>query len=567
MYEDDNNKENNMPHAPEGEGKSATTGNEYSEPTAPITNEGAASEGHADAFGAAHGQPQGGPQTGQPQTGQADFSYTFHNYSQNGNNTQSGQAPPGVPYGSPYDVNAGGYQPGPNGGYTQNPYGANNGQYQNPYGGGYNNTQPYGMPYPYYIPTPQPRKKMRKGAVIGIIAGSVALVMLIFFFVTAIVYPIIEDRLKDDGYIPSDPTPSYSYTPDETDPDIELYPPNADITSIGGQMPQITNEINPVPEIATALEKSVVGVITSAKIDGKVQPYGRGTGFVIHEDGYIMTNYHVIAGGVEFAITIADEETEYPAQLVGGDATMDIAVLKVDASALGLNLVAAALGDSDQTKVGEIAVAVGNPSGAGANLTGTVTVGYISALKRPLMFNGSEQLFTQTDAAVNPGNSGGPLVNSKGEVIGVVTLKSLVSSVDETGSPINAEGIGFAIPINSAAKTALQIIGSGSVKRPGIGIEFRTIDAVTAQEEDLVEGKQIASFMQNSTAKEAGLAVDDIITHINGISVVEQSNALADAIASSNIGDSIVLTVWRDGEVNDCTVTIGDINTMQRTEE
>ena len=136
---------------------------------------------------------------------------------------------------------------------------------------------------------------------------------------------------------------------------------------------------------------------------------------------------------------------------MGVDESIDIAVIKIEAKGLS----AIKIGNSSETMVGERAIAIGNPKGAGTNLTGTVTVGYISAVNREILFNDTRQKFIQTDAALNPGNSGGPLVNEKGEVIGIVTLKSLVSTVEVDGTSINAEGIGFAIPIDTAMNLSL----------------------------------------------------------------------------------------------------------------
>ena len=287
---------------------------------------------------------------------------------------------------------------------------------------------------------------------------------------------------------------------------------------------------------------------------GQMQASSRGTGFVISSSGYIMTNYHVISGGAKFVVTDHDG-TEYDAKLVGGDENLDVAVLKIEA-----NLPALAIGDSESTRVGEMVVAIGDPAGAGQNLTGTVTVGYVSAVNRELLFNNMRQKFIQMDAAVNPGNSGGPLFNSKGEVIGMVTLKSLVSSVDASGSTINTEGIGFAIPINSAIDAAQQIISSGSVQRPGIGIRYSTITQQMAEANNLVPGNLVATFMGGSTAQQAGLEVGDIITRCDGQDVMEVN--MSDIVNSKKIGDSIAVTVWRDGQELEFTILIGDVNQM-----
>lgn len=217
------------------------------------------------------------------------------------------------------------------------------------------------------------------------------------------------------------------------------YAPDTGITSIGGEMPIITDTANPVPEIAEQLSESVVGINAYIEEAGEQVLHSRGTGFVIHENGYILTNYHVVVEGSSYTISVDGSEQEVEAKYVGGDATMDLAVLKVE----NTSLKAVALGSSAATKVGEMAIAVGNPAGADANLTGSVTVGYVSYVGRKLSYNGTLQEFLQIDAAVNPGNSGGPLLNNRGEVIGIVTLKSLFLLMMSMGIPLVRKAFGI----------------------------------------------------------------------------------------------------------------------------
>lgn len=432
---------------------------------------------------------------------------------------------------------------------------------QQPWAGYY----PYYWPY-YYMPSqaqqvPQPSpakplaagKKAKAPLIIAFVAMIVLSVFLGAFLSVYVVYPWLKSH---DGTAFPDETPSEEVTDYSTTPKEDEYSPNEKITSIGGAAPIITDAASPVPEIAAALSKSVVGVNAKVLYNGELITYSRGTGFVIQEDGYIITNYHVVAAGKTYTVTTQDG-AEYDALYVGGDVSLDIVVLKVDIPGLK----ALALGDSSVTRVGELAIAMGNPSGAGENLVGSVTVGYVSAINRELVFNGTTQTFIQTDAALNPGNSGGPLVNNKGEVVGVVTLKSLVSSVDSSGAAINAEGIGFAIPIDIAAGTALDIINNGSVKRPGIGIQYRSLTTAEAAEANIPVGKKIYSFMNGSPAQAAGLKVDDIIIKCNGEEIGE-GTLLVDIISNSTVGDHIVLTVWRGGQEIDYTVVIGNLNEM-----
>lgn len=413
------------------------------------------------------------------------------------------------------------------------------------YGGGYQNYNAPRQSGPAHG-----KKKNKTGMIIGIIAAVLGSVMIGAAIMGAVLYPMFKTYQQSPGG-------SYSQSPLPSAPEAsggtqEGGDPNADI---GGTAPVITDYVNPIPEIADNSLKSVVGVTTMKQgPGGQAQASSRGTGFVISSSGYIMTNYHVISGGSKFIVTDHDG-TEYDATLIGGDENLDVAVLKIDA-----NLPALAIGDSDSTRVGEMVVAIGDPAGAGQNLTGTVTVGYVSAMNRELMFNNMRQKFIQMDAAINPGNSGGPLFNSKGEVIGVVTLKSLISSTDANGTTINTEGIGFAIPINSAIDAARQIISSGSVQRPGIGIRYSEITAQTAEANNLVPGNMVATFMGGSTAKEAGLEVGDIIIRCEGQDITQVN--MSDLIAAKEIGDSVTVTVWRNGQELDFTIKIGDVNKM-----
>ncbi len=408
--------------------------------------------------------------------------------------------------------------------------------------------------YYHYNTQETPKKKGRTLTVLAIIAGSLACLIVVSLFFIGVLIPMLKEKLESDY-----PYAWQDWNEELAEPIIKEddYPPDSSITSIGGSAPVIENTINPVPEIAEQLSQSIVGIDAYMLEDGEPSLYSRGTGFVIHENGYILTNYHVVVEGDTYTVSVEGDDTLYEAKYVGGDATTDLAVLKVD----GLNLKPVALGSSENTKVGEMAIAVGNPAGANANLTGSVTVGYISYVGRKLSYNGSQQEFLQIDAAINPGNSGGPLLNSKGEAIGVITLKSLISSYDEYGYPINSEGLGFAIPIDTAKEIALEIIRNGSLKRPGIGILYLELTAEEAAEQNVVQGKQIQDFMANSPAEAAGLELGDIIIKCNDVLLSEQ-DILVQTIQSLQLGDTIKLTVWREGQELDFIVTIADMNHM-----
>ncbi|MEX1308016.1 MAG: trypsin-like peptidase domain-containing protein, partial [Eubacteriales bacterium] len=236
---------------------------------------------------------------------------------------------------------------------------------------------------------------------------------------------------------------------------------------------------NPVVDIAAAYSKSVVSVkatimtnnvassMTSDSESGQEtqsEEIAFGSGFIFDSDGYILTNHHVVKDATELSIMMSDG-TEYPAETIGSDSFNDIAVLKINAPDLSM----IPIGDSDKVQVGEMAIAIGNP--LGEDLSGSVTVGYISAVNRRVQSNA----YLQTDAAINPGNSGGPLLNINGEVIGINALKSTLAGYDERGIAISSEGIGFAIPINRAIDVAHQLMDTGTVVRPGIGIQFSAL--------------------------------------------------------------------------------------------
>ena len=280
-----------------------------------------------------------------------------------------------------------------------------------------------------------------------------------------------------------------------------------------------------------------------------------GTGIIISEDGYIVTNNHVVDSSSEstyydiseatsLKVTLYGDETQYDATIVGKDSQTDLAVLKIDKT----GLTAAEFADSDTVQVGEFAMAVGNPLDLGT----TITCGVVSAVNRKVQDSESATTFSciQTDAAINSGNSGGALVNSQGQVIGINTLK-----VSSTG----VEGIGFAIPINSTTDIIDQLITYNTVKRPYIGISGRDLNAETADRYNLVEGVYVVSVEEYSAAEKAGLKVGDVIIGADGqsITTMEQLNEIKN---SHSIGDTMTLKINRDGQERDLTLTLGEQN-------
>ncbi|MCC5940936.1 MAG: trypsin-like peptidase domain-containing protein [Balneolaceae bacterium] len=270
-----------------------------------------------------------------------------------------------------------------------------------------------------------------------------------------------------------------------------------------------------------------------------------GSGVIISSDGYILTNNHVIEDALRDGITITlDDKRSYDGRVVGRDPSTDLAVLKVDA----VNLPAVTVGNSDLVEVGEWVMAIGNPF----RLRSTVTAGIVGALSRDVQIINDDyriESFIQTDAAINRGNSGGALVNTSGELIGINT-----AIATQSGS---YQGYGFAVPSNLALKVARDIIEFGEVQRGMMGVSIQTVDARIARRIGLetIEGVAISGIGDNSAASEAGLRPDDVILAVNG-NRVNESNKLQEKVAMFRPHDEIVLTVWRRGETLDRTLKL-----------
>ena len=261
---------------------------------------------------------------------------------------------------------------------------------------------------------------------------------------------------------------------------------------------------------------------------------GLGTGFIISSDGYICTNHHVVAGTDSVTVTI--NQKVYKATIVGSDQVTDIALIKITDSG---RFVPVYFGDSDAVKIGDMAIAIGNPFG----LEKTITTGIISATGRRVI-NDAGVTHIQTDASINPGNSGGPLINIDGEVIGVNRM--IYSS---TGGSL---GIGFAIPINTVKETLAQLQKYGKVRRGYIGVQISPLTEEFAKELGLqkAEGALIGSVEKNGPADQAGLRIRDVIIKIEGKPVANYAE-MAAIVGKSTIGKSVRVTAWRDrSEIN-----------------
>jgi len=332
-----------------------------------------------------------------------------------------------------------------------------------------------------------------------------------------------------------------------------------ELDGISPALPGIVD--NPIPDIYDAVSPGVVGVLNyvSAKsASGKTidELYGSGTGFVVSSEGYILTNAHVVDGASKVTIKVFGEEEERDATVIGSDTETDIAVLKVE----GVTLQPLKLGDSDQVRVGEYVLAIGNPLSTD-ELANTITFGIISATKREITIDNYTNTYLQTDAAINFGNSGGPLINLSGEVIGINSAKTITAGYDELGNAVSAEGIGFALPINQVKKIMEVLITQGYIERPGIGVTVSTIDEALAEELQVPVGALVESVVKEKPADRAGVLAGDIITEANGTAITTHQE-LVNIVLSCMIGDELKLKIYRDGEYLDITITIGNKSDM-----
>ncbi|MGB5262180.1 MAG: trypsin-like peptidase domain-containing protein, partial [Lutimonas sp.] len=307
---------------------------------------------------------------------------------------------------------------------------------------------------------------------------------------------------------------------------------NTDFTIIAEST---VNAVVHVKNVSVAPSNPLMEFFYGSSAQGGQVVVGAGSGVIISPDGYIITNNHVINGAKKIEVTLNNKKT-YEAEIVGVDKTTDIALLKIDAG----DLPSLGFGDSDHLKVGEWVLAVGNPY----NLTSTVTAGIVSAKARDIRMNGNNaqiESFIQTDAAVNPGNSGGALVNVRGELIGINTAIS-----SQTGSYV---GYSFAVPSNIAKKVIEDILEFGNVQRAYLGINFDELDSQKAEKYGVStsQGVIITRVADNGAASEAGLKDNDVIVKMDNIKI----NKFADLqgfLGSKRPGDQVKVTVLRDNQ-------------------
>jgi putative serine protease PepD len=387
----------------------------------------------------------------------------------------------------------------------------------NPYiGYSYGPPSTPGQDYGSQAPNQAPRKG-RAGLITGVIAGAAA-VGLVAGGIGGVVGYVVADSQAgaESAAIAAPAAVAAESAPAPADP----------IPALSG-----------IADLAATVQPAVVQINVGSEGQG-----GSGSGFIISEDGYIVTNNHVAgpAGEDGTVEVVFPDGATATGTLVGADAGYDLAVVKVQRDGLPT----LEFGSSEAVRVGDLAVAIGSPLG----LQGTVTSGIVSALERPVTAGGAGATSfinaIQTDAAINPGNSGGPLVNGSGEVIGVNTA---IASLGAVGGAAGSIGLGFAIPIDTAQRVVNELIETGSSSTPVIGVQLDTTFPGP--------GAKVGTVTPGSGADEAGIQDGDIITAING-DVIEESTELIVSIRSNAPGDTVELTILRDGRTQDLTVTL-----------
>lgn len=313
---------------------------------------------------------------------------------------------------------------------------------------------------------------------------------------------------------------------------------------------------------ANKILPSIVGIKVEYNVNSLISMFGNrgqtstasasGSGIIISEDGYILTNNHIVSTSssesyyevseaTKLTVTLFNDDTEYEAKIIGTDEQTDLAVIKIEKTGLSK----AEFADSDNIKVGEFAMAVGNPLG----MQSSITCGVISAVNREVTdTEGKKYNLIQTDAAINSGNSGGALVNSEGKVIGINTLK-----LSGTG----IEGMGFAIPINSTTDITSQLIQYSKVKRPYIGISGMDLSEETAKKYNLVVGIYVKSVDDFSAGEKAGIKSGDVIIEADGKKVTKMDE-LNEIKNSHKIGDEMKIKIKRDNSEKELTITLGE---------
>jgi serine protease Do len=390
-----------------------------------------------------------------------------------------------------------------------------------------------------YRPAKRPRNH-------GYLVAALGLVLL-FVAGVSTVYRETSQEIVSESSEPMAAATYVAAAAEETEPpEAQTEQETEDNTAVLGSgaelvMNEETGETMELSEIYKKVIPSVVSI--SATGNGSTST---GTGIIMSQDGYIITNYHVVSTAVEITVLLTDE-TEYAATVVGGDETSDLMVLKIDAE----GLTPAEFGDSDQMEVGDAVVAIGDP--LGIELRGTMTNGIICGIKRDVSVEDRTMTLMQTNAALNSGNSGGPLVNMMGQVIGINTMKL-------TSDYASVEGIGFAIPISTAKPIVDELVEKGYVTgRPAFGFTVEALDARILLYYNLPGWLCVRSVDLDSDAYAQGIREGDIITAVDG-TTVSSAEELSRIKNSHTAGDQVTVTIYRNGKSYEVTVTLMEQN-------
>lgn len=398
------------------------------------------------------------------------------------------------------------------------------------------------------VEAPERKRKTTRRILIGLlfVLAAIALLAGLAFRSAS------ENGISDEGYweeeYPSDWHDFFQQYYKDPD-DITSEKVNVERSEYHGDFSLALDSSDPaVLSLPDLYNRCIPSVVTVQGTEDKKKGVYFGTGIILSSDGLIVTNTHIIEG-CDKSTVILQDGTEYPATLIGADSISDISVLKIEAD----GLTPATFASSDQLRVGSDCVAIGNP--VNTKLTGTMTNGIISAINRDITVKGHTMTLIQTNAAINEGNSGGPLLDMGGRVIGITNMK--VMSSEST-----VEGIGFAIPSSTVADVVAQLLSSGSYSgRPAIGVIVSPVTKEIAEHYDIPEGLYIASVSKGSDAEKQGIQSGDILTAVNGAAVT--TNEEVTAIKNSlQVGDPIHLTVWRDGNVLEFDVQLMEASSL-----
>ena len=345
-----------------------------------------------------------------------------------------------------------------------------------------------------------------------------------------------------------------STTSNKTDLATETTQVSSNLNNLNLTQISLTNYSDTAIYAANKVLPSIVSISVEYEVNyfGRTQTAsGSGSGVIITSDGYILTNNHVISSAdsssfyqvsdaTSVTVTLYNDETEYPATIVGTDSQTDLAVLKIDKA----DLVVAEFGDSSSVQVGEFVLAVGDPYG----LQSSVTAGIVSALNREMTVDNTVYNVIQADCAINSGNSGGALVNSVGQVIGITTLKLAGTGI---------EGVSFAIPINDTIDIYKELIENGKIARPFVGISGIDLDEATAIRNGLTKGIYVSSVISGSSAEKAGLEPGDVIVKFDdkNVETMDELNSIKD---TKKIGDKVDITFYRKNNEKTITITLGE---------